>query len=272
MCDSAHAYRDNKVDIDGMVWRVHSRRGRAPGPLLGRARLDVRVGSAIRGIWRSYGLCRSALRRAASSSSTPAPASRPSAPISATIAPDEIDILFSHLHLDHIGGLPFFKPSVLAASASSAPIAAISTARAPRKPSTGCSRRRSSRSPSTISPPASSIAASRPASRSTFRTARSVETHPARTIPAAPPASASAMAAARFCYISDIEHTRALARSGAARVSSQGSDLVIYDGMFSEAEYSTLQRLGPFDLAEGRRALPGRHVKALAIFHLLSRP
>jgi phosphoribosyl 1,2-cyclic phosphodiesterase len=29
-------------------------------------------------------------------------------------APDKIDILFSHLHLDHISGLPFFKPALLA--------------------------------------------------------------------------------------------------------------------------------------------------------------
>ena len=30
-----------------------------------------------------------------------------------TSLPAEIDILFSHFHLDHIGGLPFFKPAVL---------------------------------------------------------------------------------------------------------------------------------------------------------------
>ncbi|MCC2651467.1 MAG: fold metallo-hydrolase, partial [Microvirga sp.] len=29
-------------------------------------------------------------------------------------APDKIDILLSHLHLDHISGLPFFKPALLA--------------------------------------------------------------------------------------------------------------------------------------------------------------
>ncbi|WP_262032627.1 MBL fold metallo-hydrolase, partial [Microvirga sp. Mcv34] len=29
-------------------------------------------------------------------------------------APDQIDILLSHLHLDHISGLPFFKPALLA--------------------------------------------------------------------------------------------------------------------------------------------------------------
>src|SRR5215217_1283037 len=28
-------------------------------------------------------------------------------------APIEVDILLSHLHLDHIGGMPFFKPAVL---------------------------------------------------------------------------------------------------------------------------------------------------------------
>ena len=28
-------------------------------------------------------------------------------------APDTVDILFSHLHLDHISGLPFFKPALL---------------------------------------------------------------------------------------------------------------------------------------------------------------
>src|SRR5918998_6319063 len=30
-----------------------------------------------------------------------------------TLVPSEVDILFSHVHLDHIAGLPFFKPAVL---------------------------------------------------------------------------------------------------------------------------------------------------------------
>jgi phosphoribosyl 1,2-cyclic phosphodiesterase len=29
-------------------------------------------------------------------------------------APAEIDILLSHLHLDHVGGLPFFRPALMA--------------------------------------------------------------------------------------------------------------------------------------------------------------
>src|SRR5688572_7493614 len=28
-------------------------------------------------------------------------------------APAEVDILFSHLHLDHVSGLPFFKPALM---------------------------------------------------------------------------------------------------------------------------------------------------------------
>ena len=31
----------------------------------------------------------------------------------APTAPDKIDLLLSHLHLDHISGLPFFKPALL---------------------------------------------------------------------------------------------------------------------------------------------------------------
>ncbi|MCZ3030404.1 hypothetical protein NYY88_19050, partial [Acinetobacter baumannii] len=30
-----------------------------------------------------------------------------------TDLPREVDLLFSHLHLDHTAGLPFFKPAVL---------------------------------------------------------------------------------------------------------------------------------------------------------------
>src|SRR4051794_37918569 len=33
-----------------------------------------------------------------------------------TVVPDQVDILLSHLHLDHVAGLPFFKPAVLAGS------------------------------------------------------------------------------------------------------------------------------------------------------------
>ena len=79
-------------------------------------------------------------------------------------APDEVDVLLSHLHLDHVGGLPFFKPATLGA-ASSGRGAATSADAAPKRPSTGSTRRRCFRSTSTICRRASSTSGSRPARR-----------------------------------------------------------------------------------------------------------
>ena len=55
------------------------------------------------------------------------------------------------------------------------------------------------------------------------------------------------------CYISDIEHSDPWPDPLLAEF-VHDADLVIYDGMFSETEYTALQRLGPFHLAEGGRA------------------
>ncbi len=108
--------------------------------------------------------------------------------------PQRIDLLLSHLHLDHVGGLPFMKPAVLNPPARSIPGAATSTGRAPPSPSTGCFRRRSSRSPSTCSPAASCITVQGRESL-TFPDGAVVDTVPLEH-PQAPPATASAMAAA----------------------------------------------------------------------------
>jgi phosphoribosyl 1,2-cyclic phosphodiesterase len=181
-------------------------------------------------------------------------------------APAEVDILLSHLHLDHVGGMPFFKPAVLwsdrvirthcgnlgGASAKAAlerlfapPIFPITLDHLPAR-----FEHRGFQAGETL----------------TFSDGATVDTHPLNH-----PGGATGF---RFrhrgravCYISDIEHSEPWPDPALAEF-VRGADLMIYDGMFSETEYPSCQGWGHSTWQKGVDLCRAAEVEALAIFHL----
>jgi phosphoribosyl 1,2-cyclic phosphodiesterase len=180
--------------------------------------------------------------------------------------PNDVDILLSHLHLDHVGGLPFFKPAVLSkdrviriycgnlggesAEASldrlfSPPIFPIGLERLPAR-----IEHHGFKAGETI----------------TFPDGAKVETH-LLNHPGGATGFRFAHAGRSVCYISDIEHTAPWPDPALADF-VRGCDLMIYDGMFSEAEYSGCRGWGHSTWQKGVELCQAADVKALAIFHL----
>lgn len=179
--------------------------------------------------------------------------------------PDTIDILLSHLHLDHVGGLPFFKP-------------ALTKERLVR---TYCGNLDGESAMASFdklfSPPLFPVRLGqfparfehvgfRAGETLSFDGGINVETHPLNH-----PGGATGY---RFrhgnrsvCYISDVEHTEAWPDKGLADF-VRDADLMIYDGMFSEAEYPRCQGWGHSTWEKGVELAQGAGVKSLAIFHL----
>jgi phosphoribosyl 1,2-cyclic phosphodiesterase len=181
-------------------------------------------------------------------------------------APQEIDILLSHLHLDHVGGMPFFKPCVLGSN---------------RVVRTYCGNLGGESAEAALSrlfsPPIFPINLEHLPARFehhgfaageslTFPDGATVDTHPLNH-----PGGATGY---RFrhrgrvvCYISDIEHSDPWPDPLLAKF-VHGADLVIYDGMFSETEYPSCKGWGHSTWQKGVELCQAADVKTLAIFHL----
>jgi ribonuclease BN (tRNA processing enzyme) len=72
------------------------------------------------------------------------------------------------------------------------------------------------------------------------------------------------------CYISDLEHTEGWPLEDLVTFVKH-ADLVIYDGMFSEAEYPSCRGWGHSTWQKGVALAQAAGVKALAIYHLSPR-
>jgi phosphoribosyl 1,2-cyclic phosphodiesterase len=181
-------------------------------------------------------------------------------------APEEVDILFSHLHLDHVGGLPFFKPTVLGRN---------------RLIRTHCGNLDGESAAAALdrvfAPPIFPIQLDQLPARFEHVGFRSGETLRFRdgavvdTIALNHPGGATGYrfrhGGRSFCYVSDIEHTDPWPDPDLGRF-IQGADLVLYDGMFSETEYTSCKGWGHSTWQKGVELCQSADVKALAIFHL----
>lgn len=183
----------------------------------------------------------------------------------AEAAPADIDIVLSHLHLDHVGGLPFFKPALM-----------------PRcRIRLHCGNLRGESAEEAFgrlfSPPLFPISLAQLPGRIEhvgFKSGDTLTFHDGfsiRTLPLNHPGGATGY---RFdhrgrvvCYISDIEHTDPWPPPE-LRDFVTGADLVIYDGMFSETEYLRCQGWGHSTWQKGVALAQAAAVSNLAVFHL----
>lgn len=180
-------------------------------------------------------------------------------------APQEIDILLSHLHLDHIAGLPFFKPAMMS----------------DRRLRIHCGNLRGETAEVALdrlfSPPLFPISLSQLPGQveqvgfkagDTLSFGDGIEV---RTIPLNHPGGATgyrfAYRGQAVCYISDIEHSDPWPPPDLAAFVA-GANLVIYDGMFSETEYLRCQGWGHSTWQKGIDLCEAAGVTSLAIFHL----
>ncbi|HEV2605798.1 MAG TPA: MBL fold metallo-hydrolase [Microvirga sp.] len=181
-------------------------------------------------------------------------------------APAEIDILFSHLHMDHVNGLPFLKPLVLNPT---------------RVIRTYCGNLDGGDAGEALnrlySPPLFPITLDTLPARFEHHGFRAGETlrfpdgSTVRTIPLNHPGGATGYRfdhrGRAFCYMTDMEHSENWPNPDLAAF-VRGADLILYDAMFSDAEYTRCQGWGHSTWQKGVALCRAAGVKALGIFHL----
>lgn len=180
--------------------------------------------------------------------------------------PQEIDLLFSHLHLDHTAGLPFFKPAVFDET---------------RTIHTYCGNLDGACATEALgrlfSPPLFPVELDvlpvtirhhgfKAGEPLTFPDGTRVDTillnHPQGSV-----GYRFDHGGKRLCVISDIEHTDPWP-DPALLAFVEGADLIVYDGMFTEGEYCRCAGWGHSTWQKGIELAQAARAKALAIIHL----
>jgi len=180
--------------------------------------------------------------------------------------PQEIDLLLSHLHLDHTAGLPFFKPVVLDPK---------------RTINTWCGNLDGQSAGAAFdrlfSPPLFPVSLDvlpcslvhhgfRAGETLTFADGVRVDTillnHPQGSV-----GYRFDHAGRRLCVISDIEHSDPWP-DPALLDFVRGADLMVYDGMFTEGEYPVCRGWGHSTWQKGVELAEAAGVATLAITHL----
>ncbi|WP_375462436.1 MBL fold metallo-hydrolase [uncultured Methylobacterium sp.] len=180
--------------------------------------------------------------------------------------PKTIDLLFSHLHLDHTGGLPFFKPAVFDPE---------------RVINTYCGNLDGQSAEDALgrlyAPPLFPVTLDilpctfkhhgfRAGESLTLEDGTRVDTillnHPQGSV-----GYRFAHAGKRLCIVSDVEHTDPWPDPALMRFVA-GADLMVYDGMFTDGEYPTCRGWGHSTWQKGVELAQAAGVKGLAIIHL----
>lgn len=183
-----------------------------------------------------------------------------------TNLPKEIDLLFSHLHLDHTGGLPFFKPAVFDPE---------------RVINTWCGNLDGASAKGALdrlyAPPLFPVTLDvlpctlkhhgfRAGETLTFPDGARVDTIPLNH-PQGSVGYRFEHAGRRLCIVSDVEHTDPWPDAALMRFVA-GADLMVYDGMFTDCEYPACRGWGHSTWQKGVELAQAAGVKALAIIHL----
>jgi phosphoribosyl 1,2-cyclic phosphodiesterase len=180
--------------------------------------------------------------------------------------PKQVDLLFSHLHLDHTSGLPFFKPAIFDAE---------------RTLNTYCGNLDGASAEEALgrlfAPPLFPVTLDvlpctmrhhgfRAGEPLTFPDGTRVDTillnHPQGSV-----GYRFEHGGKRLCVISDIEHTDPWP-DPALLDFVRDADLMVYDGMFTDCEYPTCRGWGHSTWQKGVELAKAAGVKALAIIHL----
>jgi phosphoribosyl 1,2-cyclic phosphodiesterase len=180
--------------------------------------------------------------------------------------PAEVDLLLSHVHLDHVMGLPFFKPAALDAE---------------RMIHTHCGHLDGDSAAEALerlyAPPLFPIGLAQLPARFahhgfragdtlTFADGARVETHPLNH-PGGSTGYRFRHGGRSICYISDLEHTDPWPDPSLVSF-VRAADLVIYDGMFAETDYKWCKGWGHSTWQKGVELCRAADVHGLAIFHI----
>ncbi|WP_439514979.1 MBL fold metallo-hydrolase [Oceanibaculum nanhaiense] len=183
----------------------------------------------------------------------------------ATGAPVEADLLLSHTHLDHVTGLPFFRPAFDPGNRLRLWAGHLYPIRRLREVLAGL-----------MAPPLFPVPLDIFRAIIAYEDFRAGEELPlgggiaVRTAPLNHPNGATgyriAYGGRSVCYITDTEH-REGQRDPAILDLAAGADLMIYDSTYTDAEYPLYRGWGHSTWEEGVRLAEAAGVGQLAIFH-----
>lgn len=179
-------------------------------------------------------------------------------------SPPRLDLLLSHLHQDHVVGLPFFGP--ILAGTSAVKIHCGNMGGKTAKPALE----------TLFSPPLFPVTLPEMSSRLSyvgFKAGETLHFDEGIRVPTCPLKHPGGATGYRFdhagrtvCYVTDMEHDPAGPAKELVRL-CEGADLVIYDTMFTEAEFATHPGWGHSTWQAGVALCRAAGAQALAGFH-----